>query len=52
MSNEEAALSVQGLTAGYGGPPIIDQVSLAARRGAISRISGRRCSSCATSTTA
>ncbi len=40
MSNEEAALSVQGLTAGYGGPPIIDQVSLAARRGAITAIVG------------
>jgi branched-chain amino acid transport system ATP-binding protein len=41
MSNEEvAALSVQGLTAGYGGPPIIAQVSLAARRGAITAIVG------------
>ncbi|HEY6407494.1 MAG TPA: ABC transporter ATP-binding protein [Ktedonobacteraceae bacterium] len=40
MSNEEAALSVQGLTAGYGGPPIIDQVSLTARRGAITAIVG------------
>jgi len=41
MSNEEvAALSVQGLTAGYGGPPIIEQVSLAARRGAITAIVG------------
>src|SRR5712691_6416373 len=40
MSNEEAALNVQGLTAGYGGPPIIDQVSLAARRGAITAIVG------------
>ncbi len=40
MSNEEPALSVQGLTAGYGGPPIIDQVSLTARRGAITAIVG------------
>ena len=41
MSNEEVAtLSVQGLTAGYGGPPIIEQVSLAARRGAITAIVG------------
>jgi branched-chain amino acid transport system ATP-binding protein len=40
MSNEEAALRVQGLTAGYGGPPIIDQVSLTARRGAITAIVG------------
>ena len=41
MSNEEvAALRVQGLTAGYGGPPIIEQVSLAARRGAITAIVG------------
>jgi len=40
MSNEEAALSVQGLTAGYGGPPIIDQVNLTARRGAITAIVG------------
>ena len=40
MSNEEAALSVQGLTAGYGGQPIIDQVSLTARRGAITAIVG------------
>ena len=40
MSNEEAALSVQGLTAGYGGPPIIDQISLTARRGAITAIVG------------
>ncbi|MBV9229339.1 MAG: ABC transporter ATP-binding protein [Chloroflexi bacterium] len=40
MSNEAAALSVQGITAGYGGPPIIDQVSLTARRGAITAIVG------------
>lgn len=41
MSNEEvAALSVQGLTAGYGGPPIIEQISLTARRGAITAIVG------------
>lgn len=40
MSNEVAALSVQGLTAGYGGPPIIEQVSLNAHRGAITAIVG------------
>jgi ABC-type branched-subunit amino acid transport system ATPase component len=41
MSNEEViTLSVQGLTAGYGGPPIIDQVSLTAHRGAITAIVG------------
>src|SRR5579859_5015650 len=40
MSKEQAALSVQGLTAGYGGPPIIDQVSMTARRGAITAIVG------------
>lgn len=40
MSKEEVALSIQGLTAGYGGPPIIDQVSLTARRGAITAIVG------------
>ncbi|HCF85022.1 MAG TPA: ABC transporter ATP-binding protein [Ktedonobacter sp.] len=34
------ALSIQGLTAGYGGPPIIEQVSLTARRGAITAIVG------------
>ncbi len=41
MSNEEVpALSIQGLTAGYGGPPIIEQISLTARRGAITAIVG------------
>lgn len=40
MSNEEATLSIQGLTAGYGGPPIIEQVSITARRGAITAIVG------------
>ena len=40
MSNEVVALNVQGLTAGYGGPPIIDQVSITARRGAITAIVG------------
>lgn len=39
-SNEVAALSVEGLTAGYGGPPIIEQVNLTARRGAITAIVG------------
>lgn len=40
MSNDVVALSVQGLTAGYGGPPIIDQVSLRAKRGEITAIVG------------
>jgi ABC-type branched-subunit amino acid transport system ATPase component len=40
MSNETITLSVQGLTAGYGGPPIIEQVSITARRGAITAIVG------------
>ena len=40
MSNEVVALSIQGLTAGYGGPPIIEQVSLTARRGAITAVVG------------
>jgi len=40
MSNEVVALNIQGLTAGYGGPPIIEQVSLMARRGAITAIVG------------
>ncbi len=40
MSNEEPTFRVQGLTAGYGGPSIIDQVSLTARRGEITAIVG------------
>jgi branched-chain amino acid transport system ATP-binding protein len=40
MSNEEPTFRVQGLTAGYGGPSIIDQVSLMARRGEITAIVG------------
>ncbi len=40
MSNEVVALSIQGLTAGYGGPPIIEQVSLTARRGTITAVVG------------
>jgi ABC-type branched-subunit amino acid transport system ATPase component len=40
MSNEVATLDIRGLTAGYGGPPIIEQVSLTARRGAITAIVG------------
>src|SRR5260221_14690181 len=40
MSNQVAGSSIQGLTAGYGGPPIIDQISLTARRGAITAIVG------------
>lgn len=35
-----AALTVEGLTAGYGGPPIVDDVSISAGRGAITAIVG------------
>lgn len=35
-----AALDVQGLTAGYGGPPIVENVSLRAHRGAITAVVG------------
>ena len=40
ISNQPAALLVEGLTAGYGGPPVIEDVSVAARRGAITAIVG------------
>lgn len=40
MSKEEVAFRVEGLTAGYGGPPIIEDVSITARRGAITAIVG------------
>jgi ABC-type branched-subunit amino acid transport system ATPase component len=40
MSNDIPALSIQGLTAGYGGPPIIEEISLTARRGEITAIVG------------
>lgn len=41
MSKEDvAALSVERLTAGYGGPPIIESVSISARRSAITAIVG------------
>jgi ABC-type branched-subunit amino acid transport system ATPase component len=41
MSDEEAVLRVEGITAGYyGGPPIIEQVSIQAHRGAITAIVG------------
>lgn len=40
MRNDEATLRVQGLTAGYGGPPIIEQINLEAHRGAITAIVG------------
>jgi branched-chain amino acid transport system ATP-binding protein len=36
----EIVLSVQGLTAGYGGPPIIEGVSIEARSGAITALVG------------
>ncbi|HSS93547.1 MAG TPA: ABC transporter ATP-binding protein [Candidatus Dormibacteraeota bacterium] len=35
-----AVLEVENLTAGYGGPPVIESVSVAARRGAITAIVG------------
>jgi len=35
-----AALTVDGLTAGYGGPPVIENVSMRARSGAITAIVG------------
>ena len=35
-----AALDVTGLTAGYGGPPIIENVSIRAHRGSITAIVG------------
>ena len=38
--DEPAALSVEGLTAGYGGPPVVENVSVKARRGAITAIVG------------
>jgi ABC-type branched-subunit amino acid transport system ATPase component len=40
MSEQEAVLRVEGITAGYGGLPIIEQVSITARRGAITAIVG------------
>jgi branched-chain amino acid transport system ATP-binding protein len=39
-SNAAPALAVEKLSAGYGGPPVISGVSLAARRGAITAIVG------------
>jgi branched-chain amino acid transport system ATP-binding protein len=38
--DERAALTVQGLTAGYGGPPVVENVSVQARSGAITAIVG------------
>jgi ABC-type branched-subunit amino acid transport system ATPase component len=35
-----AALDVEGLTAGYGGPPIIENVSIRAHRGAVTAVVG------------
>jgi len=40
MSEQEAELRVENVTAGYGGQPIIEQVSITARRGAITAIVG------------
>ena len=39
-STAVAALVVQGLTAGYGGPPIVEDVSIEARRGAVTAVVG------------
>jgi branched-chain amino acid transport system ATP-binding protein len=38
--DERAALTVEGLTAGYGGPPVVENVSVQARPGAITAIVG------------
>ncbi|HXB04112.1 MAG TPA: ATP-binding cassette domain-containing protein, partial [Candidatus Angelobacter sp.] len=40
MTADAKALEVAGLTAGYGGPPVIEGVSIAAGRGAITAIVG------------
>ncbi len=40
MNDEDAVMRVEGLTAGYGGPPIIEGVSIKAFRGAITAIVG------------
>jgi ABC-type branched-subunit amino acid transport system ATPase component len=40
MTSEAPALEVDRLTAGYGGPPVIDAVSIVAKRGAITAIVG------------
>src|SRR5260370_27711577 len=38
--DERPALKVEGLTAGYGGPPIVENVNVQARPGAITAIVG------------
>src|SRR6202011_6304552 len=38
--DEPAALTVEGLTAGYGSPPVIENVTVRAHRGAITAIVG------------
>src|SRR5260370_31059041 len=38
--DERPALRVEGLTAGYGGPPIVENVNVQARPGAITAIVG------------
>jgi branched-chain amino acid transport system ATP-binding protein len=40
VTSDAPALEVAGLTAGYGGPPVIEGVSIAAHRGAITAIVG------------
>jgi len=40
VTDDAPALEVVGLTAGYGGPPVIDGVGVVARRGAITAVVG------------
>ena len=40
MTDDAPVLEVAGLTAGYGGPPVIDGVSIVAKRGAITAVVG------------
>ncbi|HEY8815012.1 MAG TPA: ABC transporter ATP-binding protein [Candidatus Dormibacteraeota bacterium] len=40
MTDDAPALEVVGLTAGYGGPPVIDGVGVVAKRGAITAVVG------------
>lgn len=40
MSEQQACLTVKGLTAGYGGPPIISEVELQAKQGELTAIVG------------
>ena len=40
VATDQPVLEVQKLTAGYGGPPVIDGVSMVARKGAITAVVG------------